>query len=270
MKGGFKGHPKGGKGDWTTQKGKGKGRPLNGSCFICGGPHFQRDCPQAGGGGKGGFRHLEGANWETEYAPALSRVVEVTPPVPTPEFEPARSRCRRNQKKAKMVLQCEEGCKDSQCHQADYDDTQLNVLKAIEPEGINSMDLHGEWEEIEMAVDSGATETVVGEDMLQSVELREGAASKRGVEYEVANGVKIPNLGEKKFRCVTEQGQERTITAQVCGVNKALLSVKRILSTKNRVVFDEAGSYIEDKFTGEKIWMREEGGMYMVKMGAPN
>ena len=34
----------------------------------------------------------------------------------------------------------------------------------------------------------------------------------------------------------------------------------------NRVVFDEDGSYVEDKVTGERMWMRDEGGMYMLKM----
>ena len=55
----------------------------------------------------------------------------------------------------------------------------------------------GESEVVKMAVDSGTTETVMGEDMLQSAEKKMGAAAKRGVEYEVANGVTIPNLGEK-------------------------------------------------------------------------
>ena len=40
------------------------------------------------------------------------------------------------------------------------------------------------WEEIEFALDSGATERVMGRDMLSSVEIKEGAARKRGVEYE--------------------------------------------------------------------------------------
>ena len=45
-----------------------------------------------------------------------------------------------------------------------------------------------EWEEIELAVDSGAIETVVSEDMLTSIETTEGNAYKRGVQYEVASG----------------------------------------------------------------------------------
>ena len=88
-----------------------------------------------------------------------------------------------------------------------------------------------------MAVDSGATETVVGEEMLAMIETKDGPASKRGVEYEVANGVRIPNLGEKKFEAVTEDGIERNITAQVCEVNKALLSVSKMAKSGHRVVF---------------------------------
>ena len=34
----------------------------------------------------------------------------------------------------------------------------------------------------------------------------------------------------------------------------------------NRVVFDESGSFIEDKRSGEKMWLREDNGMYMLKM----
>ena len=74
----------------------------------------------------------------------------------------------------------------------------LSILGTVEPEGINKLD-DLEWEEIELAVDSGATETVIGEEALQSIKLLEGAAYKRGVKYEVANGIRIPNLGEKSL-----------------------------------------------------------------------
>ena len=131
---------------------------------------------------------------------------------------------------------------------------------------MNELDVKGEWEEIEMAVDSGATETVVGEDDLTSVELKEGAASKRGTVYEVANGVQIPNLGEKKFVAFTEEGSMRSLTAQVCEVNKPLLSVRKVIAGGSRVVFDAEGSYIECKSTGERTWLKEQGGMFMLKM----
>ena len=58
-KGGKGGAKSAGKGD-AIGKGKGKGKlrtPMYGSCWICGGPHFQADCPQGqaqGASGKGG------------------------------------------------------------------------------------------------------------------------------------------------------------------------------------------------------------------------
>ena len=150
------------------------------------------------------------------------------------------------------------------------DKKELMLFKTILPEGLNPVSAKGEWELIEMAVDSGATETVVNDDMLKSVETKESWGSRKGVEYEVANGDTIPNLGEKKFNGVTETGITRNLTAQVCEVNKALLSVKKIIAAGNKVVFDDAGSYIEDKKSGEKMWLKEEGGMFLLRMWVKN
>ena len=63
-----------------------------------------------------------------------------------------------------------------------------------------------EWEEIEMAVDSGATETVVGDDMIKGEKTKPGEGTRRGVQYEVASGELIPNLGEKNFVAYGEGG----------------------------------------------------------------
>ena len=100
----------------------------------------------------------------------------------------------------------------------------LRFLQAIKPEGLNTV-RSGEWEEITMYLDSGATETVIHKDMPMRILSREGLASRQGITYEVANGVRTANLGEKAFVVVTEDGPEEQFNAQVCGVNKALLSV---------------------------------------------
>ena len=70
----------------------------------------------------------------------------------------------------------------------------------------------------------------------------------------------IPKFGEKQFVAEFEEGTRKKITAQVADVNKGLLSVKKILAAGNRVVFDNS-SYIEDKATGEKMWLTEAQGM---------
>ena len=115
---------------------------------------------------------------------------------------------------------------------------QLKFLGKRWPRGLNQLG-GNEWEEIEFNVGSGASETVVGELMLKSVETKEGEQKRNGIEYEVANGVEIPNLGEKKFIGHMANGSMRGITAQVTEVNKALMSVSRMLEMGNRVVFDK-------------------------------
>ena len=113
----------------------------------------------------------------------------------------------------------------------------------------------------------GATDNVIGEHMLKSVELKDGAPKKRGVVYEVANGVRMPNLGERTFAGMTDGGSVRIYTVQVCEVNKALLSVSKIVAAGNKVVFGgPENSYIEDNATGERIWLEEIQGMYAVNV----
>ena len=147
---------------------------------------------------------------------------------------------------------------------------ELRIIRTIEPETVNSVTTKNKWEVIDLAVDSGASETVISEDMLPNIPIKQGDASRRGVQHEVANGVRIPNLGEKKFQGYSEEGTVRSITTQVCEVNKGLLSVRKVVEAGNRVVFDSKGSYIEDKKTHERMYMRDEAGMYMLRMYVRN
>ena len=65
---------------------------------------------------------------------------------------------------------------------------------------------------------------------------------------------------------IGEGAVARRMKAQVGEVSKTLLSVRSILQAGNKVVFDSEGSYIEDKGSGERGWLKEEGGMYILKM----
>ena len=59
----------------------------------------------------------------------------------------------------------------------------LGMLGIRMPSGLNGVEeVVPEWEEIEMAVDSGASESVVSEDMLNGIETVEGQAKKMGVQ----------------------------------------------------------------------------------------
>ena len=85
----------------------------------------------------------------------------------------------------------------------------------------------------------------------------------------VINYTSVKANGEKIFTGVTAEGLPRKVKAQVCQVNKPLMSVNKLVKAGNKVVFEPQGAYIEDQGTGEKIQLTEQGGMYMVKLWVP-
>ena len=139
----------------------------------------------------------------------------------------------------------------------------LMPLMTIEPEAPGASKDESGWTRIDFAVDSGASETVLPAHLLTDIATTEGEASRRGVLYEVANGERIPNLGEKRFLGETHhEGIARQIRAQVCEVSKPLMSVAKLVKAGNTVVFSPDGSYIWDQATGEYMALEERSGMY--------
>ena len=61
----------------------------------------------------------------------------------------------------------------------------------------------------------------------------------------------------------------RDMRFTVCDVSKAMGSVSQMCRTGHRVVFSlpwsEEGSYIEHADAGERMWLQEEGGMYVLR-----
>ena len=67
---------------------------------------------------------------------------------------------------------------------------------------------------------------------------------------------------------MTREGAQRGMKFTVCEVAKALASVSQMCRAGNRVVFNppwsSEGSYIQHLDTGEKLWLHEENGLYML------
>ena len=120
------------------------------------------------------------------------------------------------------------------------------------------------WQLLSMAVDSGAAETVIPHRLVSQHPVRETRASRAGLCYSSATGQPIPNLGEQKLPLVTMEGTLRGMTFQAAPVSKPPGSVKRICGSGHRVAFDDGGSYVQNKVTGEINWLREENGNYML------
>ena len=109
----------------------------------------------------------------------------------------------------------------------------------------------------------------MAEDDLPEVPTKESWGSKHGQSYEVANGDEIDNEGEKRFvlHMITVDGADsggNGMAAQICKVHRPLMSVKKICRNGQRVVFDDEGSYVENKMTGERIQVLEQDGEYVL------
>ena len=65
---------------------------------------------------------------------------------------------------------------------------------------------------------------------------------QKDMSYKLADGSRVPHMGEKAFKAFTDQGHLRHMVAAVTEVDDALLSVSKVVSVGNRVVFDNEGS----------------------------
>ena len=108
--------------------------------------------------------------------------------------------------------------------------------------------------------------TVIGRDMVKAVQSK---GARPDVKYEVADGSYIEHLGEKNFTALTDAGLEHHMTAQVTDVNKAFLSVSKLVSKGCRVVFDKDSSYIENRSSGDWVPLEQRNGMYVLRMWVP-
>ena len=66
--------------------------------------------------------------------------------------------------------------------------TRLQAIKTFEPESLNMCSKYGKWELLQVAIDSGATESVLPDQTLTSVLTTQSVGSRRGVEEEWPTG----------------------------------------------------------------------------------
>ena len=86
-------------------------------------------------------------------------------------------------KLAAVKIGCRDtGCQDTRCQakSSSHKALGINMLQTLQPAALNTIRSDG-WEEVEMTVDSGASETVLGEEMIATADLKESEGSRRGI-----------------------------------------------------------------------------------------
>ena len=76
-------------------------------------------------------------------------------------------------------------------------------------------------------------------------------------------------MGQKTFMAVTDTGVTNQMTAQATEVNKALLSVAKIVQAGNKVEFENNSNDIENTTSGKRIPIEQKNGSYVMKVWIP-
>ena len=124
-----------------------------------------------------------------------------------------------------------------------------------------------EWIEVELAADSGACDTVIPRKTAEGIPILPSLASLRGMEYEVANGQSIPNLGERRCLVWTENATEvKRMNMQVADVHKGLLSLSRCADLGFEGRFGRIAGALICERTGEVIPLTRKGNLYVLRV----
>ena len=120
-----------------------------------------------------------------------------------------------------------------------------------------------------IAIDSGACDSVISPAHVPDHDVLVSVESRRGENFQSATGEPIPYLGDLRLPLYMREGTVRSMVMKASPVTKPLGSVKKICQAGHTVVFDDEGSFIMNKNTGEVNWLSEEDGNYMLDAWRP-
>ena len=142
----------------------------------------------------------------------------------------------------------------------------ISTLLPVRKNAISVVHRPDEWIEIEVTVDSGACVTVMPRSMCEGISILQNALSREGVEYEVANGAHIPNLGERRCEMMTVGSLvSKRITFQVADVHKPLLSVTGCADMGFDCYLGEKSGFLLDRVSGERIPLERRENLYVMR-----
>ena len=124
-----------------------------------------------------------------------------------------------------------------------------------------------ELQEVEVIVDSGACETVMPRNLCQLIPIVPSAQSIAKVEYQMASGKDIPNLGERHCEVYAEGSPHPLLMHfQVADVHRPLLSLSKAADMGFRSYLDDNGAWLEDVENCECLPIERKGDSYVMKL----
>ena len=107
--------------------------------------------------------------------------------------------------------------------------TSISLLQEVKRSGISAVNKPDKWITLDVTMDSGACVTVMPAGLCPGIQIVENDLSRNGIEYEVANGESIANLGEQRWQVmIIGSMSPKKIVFQIADVHKPLLSLRRV------------------------------------------
>ena len=135
-------------------------------------------------------------------------------------------------------------------------------FEAIRPDGAPWVYSSNGRRIVEVTMDSGAAATVVPRGT--SIAKLGPVTRENCKNFRVANGSRIPNLGEQFITGKTSNGRDIKFRAQVADVTKPLAAVHEMVESDCTVVFAKGRSYIRSDASGKEIDMRAKNGQFVL------
>ena len=128
---------------------------------------------------------------------------------------------------------------------------------------ISNITAPDEWVDIEVIVDSGACATVMPASMCKNIAIVPWQSVSEVVEYEVANGETIPNLGERRcLLIIFGSAVPKRIVFQNADVHKPLLSISCCVDMGFDCCLGKVCRHLEDTVTGERLPLQRKDNLY--------
>ena len=109
-------------------------------------------------------------------------------------------------------------------------------------------------------MDTGAAQSVAPPSLACHLPMVETAASRRGAEFQTADGNRILNQGRRSIPSYTSEGKQVTMEYDATDVVKLLNSVSQICDKGNEVTFTKWGGYIWNEATNNVTeFIRDKG-----------
>ena len=145
---------------------------------------------------------------------------------------------------------------------------EINMLeKGIRPSAkpeINPVEQRTKKVKVAVAMDTGAT-TNASPNGVFGTKVTTVPDDEREDLYG-ADNTKILNLGTQKGKGVSGENDTWEIDFDIAKISRPLGSVSRLLEKNHRAMFDKGNSYIQNKSTGKKTKLREDGGLFFLDL----